>query len=336
MENCKQQFSVHEIGDFSIESEFYRTNTCLSNKLKISVFIVYLILWSILLFWMLIVLINNCIMTRFKITLVKLLYSLLIFGALGGVISHCLFLSGVQHFAKYLVLPVSTFGVRGSIGFVLKTWFNASLGLTGKTDDKLKKRFTIFLRILNLSIYFSYLICFIIGPMIAVSQGNYLLLNCFLVSGVSIAGMNNLLICITVFYVSRRLVKLCRIDKTAVSDDIAHFCQKMTIINKISILYMFLELAFIMLPFWMFETKNMDTPYGLSNIFYFHFFVYEFGMYSGTFFVFWMISKRGSMIGLGSSKNNESASSQIKSLEIPKMSINDSTTDKIIIDLSKS
>jgi len=332
--NCYQQFSVYQLDDFSIESEFYHTDNCLSNKLKISIFTFYLILWTILLFWITVVLINNCIVTQFKMTLVKLLYAILIFGAMGGVCSHALFLSGVQHFAKFLVLPVSSFCVRWAIGLLLFPWFKTSLGFTVTPDNEMVKKFTIFVNFLNIICYLVYLICFMIGPMIADSQKNYSLLNWFYVFGVSLSGIDNFAICLIVFYVTKKIVELCTTDMDTVSDDVKHFCQKMSLLNKISIFCLSFETVFIILPFWMFDSRN--SPYGLTNIFYFHFLVYENAMFCGIFVIFCMVSKKGSMFGFNTSKNGDSSFSPTKSVDKPiRISMNMEATDKIIVELGK-
>jgi len=323
MSNCSQLFSIYDLDSSTIENEFFHTDTCINNKFKISIYIIYLFLWVILFLWTLFVLINNCIVTHFKWSIVKLLYILIAFVSLSGVITYCLFLAGIQHFARFLVLPISAIFIRYACAILVRTWFNASLGLTGRTNHKLKKQFEISSNILNYTVYVIYAVCFVIGPMISASQNNYILLNWFYILGVSLPGVDNGLMCVIVYFVTRKLVELCKTEDGITSDEVTEFAEKMLFVNRVSIVYACFEGLYVLLPLWM-----LRQPYGLSGVFYFHFFVFEMIIYSASFTVFWSITKKGKMLGLITTKHNDHSK-----ISDPKIVLTDTTTDGIIKDI---
>jgi len=284
---CSLQFSINDHNNQSIENELYHTDGCVSNKFKISIYVIFIILWGTIFIWISGVLLTNCIVSKFKYNLIKYLYALLILGSLSGIISHSLFLAGVQHWARFFILPLSTFGVRHSTSILLKTWFNISLGLTGSFDKDLKKKLIIFLDVMNGITYVSYFVCFMLGSLIASSQENYLLLNWFYVSGVSIAGINNTFMCMFVIYISGKLISVCISDAT--SDDIKNFCDKLVLVRKFAYIHGGFQICIALVPFWMFN---------FEGVFYFQFFVYELTICTSTFAQFCIISKKGEMFGL--------------------------------------
>jgi len=285
---CNKAFSVYELGQYSMETEVFNTNTCIPNGVKFFLFLSYLLIYTVIFIYVNYLLYRqgNILTTSWK-NIKKIIYVACWFGCLGHLLSFSLFLLGIQNRYKFLVFCLVPISNRFCASVYLYTWFSSlykidfTVALTEKR--RLRRNFNICCRIVDVLNVLVTLVFITVGPVIV--YDNARLLNWFYVLGISVTAFVVTGTCLLHIYAGNNLIRVCKTNVEVINTNALNQTSELTVfINKVNNVTTLarrvipLQIILLFIPIWMLVTTlspNHSTITGLNYIFYFHFAVMQ-------------------------------------------------------------
>jgi len=279
---CQQQFSAVELYSSSKANEFFITDYCVDNRVKISFFSVYLLTYAALAVWTSCLLYNDVRAGgRREWNLKKTIYAVVILGCLAEVATMLLFFNGVSHYLRYLAYAVAPLCIRVINGCIFEAWFNTSLGINHEdVNGHYATTFRGASRTVNLLAALN--IIALTLAFIVVDSSNNNMVNWLYLFYVSMTGCINAFVNSFALFTTYRLLRAADTGLSeTTSSNVRQLIKKLHLFIPMYGVLVIIDLGITFIPFWAYTN--------LESIFYFHFVVIEgltlFGLWNTTYSV---------------------------------------------------
>ena len=319
---CQQYFSLGNLSGSSQETESFLTTLCVANQFKLTVFIFWLVVYSISILWIISHIVEEIKKRGWLLNLRMIVFLCSLTAYLGQLISYLLFIfppssSSMLSSGRYIVFAIAPLAIMVTYYFCLKAWFDTVINssLNHKVDN-IRLVFNLLSTTGLIIPLISIASCYIIGPMVSIEFGRTDLLNYFYLFRLSGSFMSGLNTCAMILYIGHRFLAIhaesagvrmdsfrvdgFRKDGAAANMD-AEMSQLITnlklVIRSAKFNFVF-QLILIFIPLWL-----LADAYG---VFYFHFTINELMMLLATSMMSLALNKRASLFGLSSHSHNSS------------------------------
>jgi len=271
--DCDNTFDYNALNNLSKAKEFFMTDFCVNNKLKLATFIMGILLWGSLLLIGIYLAIHDIVKKKWngKFNYKRKNITAVIVSSLGQFITYFLYLYGVQNRYRYFAYFICGIPIKIITRISLMAWFQSVNQIFTDVDNKIKYRVVIAIRVMDV-ITFLNISSALIGCIITFDVDNRTV-NWFYSFWISFTSLVGVGLCVTLIYLGTNLLLACSPpDSPGITEDpkISELKYKIGMMVKVCKMSIGSQFILIFFPIWMYGTEL-----GLPGVFYFHFFFYE-------------------------------------------------------------
>jgi len=302
---CDEYFNPLFPQNFSKDNELFIAKDCVHNSAKLTLFIIWLLVWIVMLSWAGGKIVLDFIDRRLSWNNRRSVSLITFFMAVCEIFLYSIYLMGFHNKVKYFVLAIVPFLARLNTSVLLRAWFQSiSDRYTEKSIRITKIVFKIADNGMNILSGVSCFVCFLVGPMVAYPD-NPELVNWFYIFGISLSSVSGFTSCILMIVVGIKLKALCHVDNIikVQNNDLEILGKKISFVICVAIGCIGLQFGIIIIPVWMI--------WDLYGVFYFHFTLNEVGIFLSAFLTMFLFTKFGRILDVSTNSSDNSSKPEI-------------------------